>query len=49
MYQETIELAQIKIRFFQECTYNTDRYWPIFNYFLLGQEIINLGPVAPGA
>ena len=49
IYQETIQLAQIKIKFFQECTYNTDKYWPYLNDFLLGQEIINLGPVAPGA
>ena len=26
IYQETIQLAQIKIKFFQECTYNTDKY-----------------------
>ena len=47
--QETIQLAQIKIKFFQEFTYNTEKYWPHLNNFLLGQEIINLGPVAPGA
>ena len=49
IYQETIQLAQIKIKFFQECTYNTDKYWPYLNDFVLGQEIINLGPVTPGA
>ena len=48
-YQETIQLAQIKIKFFQECTYNTDKYWPHLNDFLMGQEIIDLGPVALGA
>ena len=26
IYQETIQLAQIKIKFFQECTYNTGKY-----------------------
>ena len=25
IYQETIQLAQINIKFFQECTYNTDK------------------------
>ena len=48
-YQETIQLAQIRIKFFQECTYNTDKYWPHLNDFLMGQEIIDLGPVALGA
>ena len=47
IYQETIQLAQIKIKFFEECTYNTKKYWPYLNDFLLGQEIINLGPAAP--
>ena len=47
IYQETIQLVQIK--FFQERTYNTGRYWPHFKDFLYGQKIINLGPVAPGA
>ena len=49
IYQETLQLAQIKIKFFQECTYVTDKYWPHLNDFLLGQEIINLGPVSPEA
>ena len=49
IYQETFQLAQINIKFFQECTYNTDKYWPHLIDFLQGQEIINLGPVAPGA
>ena len=49
IYQEAIELPQIKIKFFEECTYNTHKYWPYLDDFLLGQEIINLGPVAPGA
>ena len=49
IYQKTIQLAQIKIKFFQECTYVTDKYWPHLNDFLLGQEIINLGPVSPEA
>ena len=29
IYQETIQLAQIKIKFYQECTYVTDKYWLI--------------------
>ena len=45
--QENIQLAQIKIKFFEECTYNTKKYWPYLNDLLLGQEIINLGPAAP--
>ena len=49
IYQETIHLAQINIKFFQECTYNTDKYWLHLIDFLLDQEIINLGPLAPGA
>ena len=49
IYLETIPLPQIKINFFEECTYNANKYWPYLNGFLLGQEIINLGPVAPGA
>ena len=47
IYQETIQLAQIKIKFFQKRTYNIDKYQPYLNDFLLDQEIINLGPVAP--
>ena len=49
IYQETIQLAQIKIKFFQKCAYITDKYWSHLNDFLLGQKIFNLGPVAPGA
>ena len=49
IYQETIQLAQITIKFFQQCTYITHKYWSHLNDFLLGQEIIDLGPVAPGA
>ena len=26
IYQEAIELPQIKIKFFEECTYNTNNY-----------------------
>ena len=48
IYQETIQLPQIKTKFFEECTYNTNNYWPYLHGFLLGQEIINLEPVAPG-
>ena len=33
IYQETIHLAQIKIKLFQECTYVTDKYWPILMIF----------------
>ena len=47
IYQETIQLPQIKIKFFEECTYNTNKYWPCLNDFL--QEFFNSGPVAPGA
>ena len=43
--QEAIQLAQIKIKFFQKCTYITDKYWSHLNDFLLGQKIIDLGPV----
>ena len=49
IYQETIQLPQIKIKFFEECTYNTNKYWPYLNDFLLDQEFFNLGSVAPGA
>ena len=49
IYQENIQLAQIKIKFFKECIYNTTKYWPHLNDFLLHQEIINLGPVTPVA
>ena len=49
IYHEAIQIAQIKIKLFQECTYVTDKYWPHLNDFLLGQKIINLGPVALGA
>ena len=45
--QENIQLAQIKIKFFEECTYNSNKYWSYLDDFLLGQEIINLRPVAP--
>ena len=47
--QGNIQLAQIKIKFFEECTYNTNKYWSYLDDFLLGQEIINLRPVAPMA
>ena len=49
IYKETIQLPHIKIKFFEKCTYNTNKYWSYLNDFLLGQEIINLGPVAPEA
>ena len=49
IYQENIQPPQIKIKFFEEFTYNTNKYWPYLNGFLLGHKIINLGPVAPGA
>ena len=49
IYQETIQLPQIKTKFFEECTYNTNKYWPYLHGFLLCQEIINLEPAAPGA
>ena len=49
IYQETIQLAQINIKFFQVCTYNTDKYWSHLIDFMLDQQIINLGPVAPTA
>ena len=49
IYQENIQLAQIKIKFFKECIYNTTKYWPYLNDFLLHQEIINLGQVTPVA
>ena len=49
IYQETIQLPQIKIKFFEECTYNTNKHWPYLNDFLLDQEFFNLGSVAPGA
>ena len=49
VYHEIIQLAQIKMKFFQECTYITDKYRLYLNDFLLGQKINNLGPVAPGA
>ena len=49
IYQKTIQLAQTKIKFLRECTYNTDKYLPHLNDFLVGQEVINLGPVAPRA
>ena len=48
IYQETIQLPQLKIKFYEECNYNTNKYLPDLKNFLLGQEIINLGPVAPG-
>ena len=48
IYQDNIQLPQIKIKFYEECTYNTNKYLPYLKYVLLGQEIINLGPVAPG-
>ena len=49
IYQKTIQLAQTKIKFLRECTYNTDKYLPHLNDFLVGQEVIDLGPVAPRA
>ena len=33
IYQETIQLAQIKIKFFQDFTYNTDKCYPHLNDF----------------
>ena len=48
IYQKTIQLVQIKIKLFEECPYNTDKYWPHLNDFPQDQEINNLGSVAPG-
>ena len=42
-------ILNFKNLYFEECTYNTNKYWPYLNDFLLGQEIINLGPVSPVA
>ena len=39
IYQETFQLAQLaQINNFQECTYNTDKYWPHCQWFFIRPE-----------